>query len=228
METKQSAFRQGLHKASWRMERAKVALENTQKMTDAGLMDNAFVSAFRLSHEIEELALLTRVLPAYTGHPHAAALSEELVANTVPVKIGFTPEGWFGLSIPALLPKKASGSPDYIRTILYPAMRRFFHKKDPISYPDCVLIFRHIYDRARPERVYRDHDNIELNMVADIVALYVMKDDAALKCTHYYCSSAGASDRTEVYVVHQSEFIGWLTAAKSFPDEGVTLLENYP
>ena len=76
--------------------------------------------------------------------------------------------------------------------MLYPAMRRFFAGKLPHIYSDCVLIFRHIYDRNRPERSYRDHDNIELNMVVDIVALYLPPDDAPPRCAHYYCNAQAA------------------------------------
>lgn len=127
-----------------------------------------------------------------------------------------------------LLPKKTIGSKEYVRSLLYPAMSRFFYGKEPVYYPDCVIIFRHVYDRTRPERGYRDHDNLEVKTVTDIVALYVMKDDAALRCRHYYCSTAGDSDRTEIYVLHQSELPEWLETEKSFPDSGVELLKNYP
>lgn len=228
METKPSTFERGLDKAERKLGRVKLALENTKRMAEVGQTESAYASAFSLAYEAEQLTLLTRVLPAYTGNPQAAAQSEQMLMDTVPFKVGFTHQGWFGVSIPALLPKKSKGSPDYIRSILYPAMRRFFYGKEPVSYPDCVLIFRHVYDRARPERAYRDHDNIEINMAADIIALYVMKDDSALRCAHFYCSTAGDSDRTEIYVVHQSEFADWLEAEESFPDEGVELLENYP
>lgn len=222
----QSTFEQGLASATLRISRVKAALGNTQIMADAGLMKHAFTCAFTLAQEVEKLALLARVLPAYTGHPHAAVLYEQMLLDTAPVKIGFTKQGWFGISIPALLPKKTKGSPDYIRSILYPAMNRFFHGKEPVCYPECVLIFRHVYDKNRPEREYRDHDNIELNMVADIVALYVMIDDSALRCAHYYCSTAGSCDRTEVYVVPPSAFASWLKAERTFPEEGVELLKH--
>lgn len=228
METKLSAFEKVMEKADRRLEKTKLALEDTKRMDELGRREEAYALAFTFAYEAEQLALLARVLPAYTGNPQAAAVSEQVMLDTVPVKIGFTSQGWFGVSIPALLPKKSKGSTDYIRSILYPSMRRFFRGKEPVCYPACTLIFRHVYDRNRPERMYRDHDNIELNMVADIIALYVMKDDSALRCTHYYCSAAGDSDRTEVYVVHQSEFKDWLATEKSFPDEGVELLENYP
>jgi len=108
------------------------------------------------------------VLPAYTGHPRAMAMSEEMLIETILIRIGFTREGWFAVFIPALLPKKSKGNADYFRLILYPAIRRFVQEKEPVRYTNCVLIFRHVYDRTRLERRYRDHDNIELNTVADI------------------------------------------------------------
>lgn len=228
METRPSTFEQGLEKAGRRLKRLELSLNNTMSMAQAGMIENAYESSFTLAYESEQLTLLTRALPAYTGRPQAAIVSENLMLGTVPVKIGYTGEGWFGVFIPALLPKKAKGSADYIRLLLYPAMRRFFTGKEPVRYPNCVLIFRHVYDQSRPERRYRDHDNLEINMVADIIALYAMADDAPSCCSHYYCSTAGSGDRTEVYVVHQSEFPQWLEAAKSFPPEGVNLLENYP
>ena len=81
----------------------------------------------------------------------------------------------------------------------------------------------HIYDRNEPERQFRDHDNIELNFVTDTVALFVMTDDAPLRCRHYYCSAAGQAERTEVYVVPAKDFIKWYEAEQTFPEEGVKL-----
>ncbi len=93
----------------------------------------------------------------------------------------------------------------------------------PVRYNNCVLIYRHVYDAARPERQRRDHDNIEINMVSDIVAMYVMPDDGPSICSHYYCSAAGTEDRTEVYVVPRESFPIWLVTEKAMPSEGVKL-----
>ena len=40
-----------------------------------------------------------------------------------------------------------------------------------------MLVYRHVYDKDYPERNMRDHDNIEINQVTDIVALFTMVDD---------------------------------------------------
>ena len=129
------------------------------------------------------------------------------------------------LRLPRLLPRKerGKGSVEYIRGFLGPAMQRFFKEESPVRFDDCVIIYRHIYDREEPERRHRDHDNIETNFVTDIVALYVMTDDAPLRCRHYYCSAAGSKEHTEVYVVSEQDFMRWYEAEKTFPDEGVKL-----
>ena len=143
-------------------------------------------------------------------------------------EMGFTQEGWFSLRIPLLLPKKESGSVNYLRGFLLPAMEEYFRDKPLIRYPKCVLIYRHVYARDCPERRYRDHDNIEINLVSDSVALYTMPDDNPTVCTHFYCSAAGSSERTEVYVVPRQDFGRWLEQEKTMPDRGVALYDFPP
>lgn len=173
-------------------------------------MQVAYEQAMRLEETAERLVLLTRVLPAYTGSDVARLEVDNTMKLCIPVDMGFTAEGWFRLCIPALLPKKGDGSADYIRSFLYPAMQEYFHGKEPVRYTDCVLVYRHVYDRNRPERRMRDHDNTETNMVSDIVAMYVMPDDAPSICSHYECSVMGEDDHTEVYVVPRKDFPQWL------------------
>ena len=165
---------------------------------------------------------------------------ETITAANVPVEIGFTAEGWFSVRLPLLLPKKERGSAEYVRSILLPALRTFFADRPPVRLDNCVLIYRHVYAEDRPERQRRDHDNIEINMVSDCIALYAMTDDAPGLCSHYYCSDApglcshyycstsATVERTEVYVVPQREFAAWLEAEKAMPDEGVKLHDSPP
>ncbi len=203
-------------------------LETTRWLADAGQFDAAFEHAMHLEDTAERVTLLTRALPAYTGRPHARSEVEKVILAAHPVEIGFTAEGWFSLRIPLLLPKKEAGSTEFIRAFLYPAVHRFFKDKEPVRYTDCVLIFRHVYSRDRPERQRRDHDNIEVNMVADIVALYTMPDDGPMVCSWFYCSAAGQDERTEVYVVPKEEFPSWLDVGKAMPDVGMELYEKPP
>lgn len=221
-----STFLQVLDKADTRFKKMQEQSRMARQFYEAGNISQAYEMAMKLEESAERTVLLTRVLPAATGSPHAAMDTANLIALCIPVEIGFTAEGWFGLRIPALLPKKDAGSADYIRSFLYPAMRDFFVGKEPVRFTDCVLVYRHVYDRSRPERRMRDHDNIEINMVSDIVAMYVMPDDGPKFCSHYYCSAGGNEERTEVYVVPKEKFPLWLATEKAMPDKGVALYEN--
>lgn len=205
-----------LDKVETKLQRMKEQAEAIRWFYDNGNLPESYKQALKLEELSEEAVLLTRILPAYTGAVNAMVEVDKIVSNTIPVKIGFTAEGWFSVRIPALLPKKASGSADYIRSYLYPAMRRFFEGKPPVRFKDCVIVYRHVYDQSRPEREMRDHDNIEINMVTDIIAMYVLPDDNPAVCSHYYCSAAGCEDRTEVYVIPKHEFSRWMAEEKGF------------
>ena len=212
------AFSTALGKLESAVKKLDVAVANTRHMYVLGAAELAYAAALRLA----------RALPAYTGSPFASMDVETITAANVPVEIGFTAEGWFGVQLPLLLPKKERGSAEYVRSILLPALRTFFADRPPVRFEDCVLIYRHVYAKDRPERQRRDHDNIEINMVSDCIALYAMTDDAPGLCSHYYCSAAAAAERTEVYVVPQREFTAWLEAEKTMPDEGVKLHDSPP
>ena len=222
----QSDFMRGVEEAQRRLDRAQEELARTKRLAEQSDMAGAFGSAFAFEATMEKLVLLARVLPAYTGHPKAADLTEQLMLDTIPVTMGFSMRGWFCLRIPALMPKKGTVSPVYIQQYLYPAMRRFFKSKPPTSFQSCVLAYRHVYNRSRPERAYRDHDNIELNMVTDIVTLYLLPDDAPKRCAHYYCSASGVEDRTEVYVIPDARFPDWLAAERTDDLEEEKLYET--
>lgn len=221
-----STFQKALDKIDAKIQELHEQAFSVRRSYQDGNIKQAYESALRLEEVSEKTVLLTRALPAYTGNPKARLETENLIKLSIPIEIGFTEEGWFSLRIPALLPKKDAGSADYIRSSLYLAMREFFLDSQPVRYNDCVLIYRHIYARDRPERKKRDHDNIEVNMVSDIVAMYVLPDDGPSVCSHYYCSAQGQSDRTEVYVVPQCGFTEWLENEKQMPEQGVKLYEK--
>ncbi len=215
------------------LDKTEKKIKELQKQFDAvkylfmcNRFDDAYESALTLEEICKKTVLLTRALPTYSGKPHARSDVDDTIRLNIPITIGFTSRNWFSVRIPALLPKKEEGSADYIRFSLYLAMKDFFSNSEPIRYENCVLIYRHIYERDRPERKKRDHDNIEINMVSDIVAMYVMNDDGPATCSHYYCSSDGNEERTEIYVVPEAEFTDFINAEKSMPDEGVKLYEK--
>ena len=131
----------------------------------------AIDDCMKVVRHAEKTALLARALPVYTYHPRPMMMLHQVMEETIPIEIGFTKESWLYLSMPILLPRKEKSSRNYIRDMIYPSLEKAFIKIPyRVCYEDCVLIFRHVYDRKRPERYYRDHDNIELNSVVDAVA----------------------------------------------------------
>ena len=198
-----------------------VKLDWTERRREDALAKS--VSAARIS---EAVTLKTRSLPAHTGHPKAEPLIRQAIAESVPVEVGFTEQDWLCIRLPILLPRKEKSSRSYIRGFLYPALERFAASREKIRYRNCVVVFRHVYDRNRPEREYRDHDNIELNAVVDAIAMFFLVDDTPLECRHYYCSAAGDQERTEVYLVPRSEINRWLDMENDPPGIRQMGLEN--
>ena len=186
----------------------------------------AYDSCFRLAEIVEKTALLTRALPCYTGNPRAQEEMEKCIEENVPVEMGFTIEGWFSVRIPKLLPKKGYGDVNYIRGILWLAIRKFFEEKSVVRYENCVMIYRHVYGPQYNKRYMRDHDNIETYMISDMIAMYVLYDDCPYLCSNYDCTAEGEAERTEIYVVPQAEFTDWLKAEKTMPKEGIKLYET--
>lgn len=225
MKIRKSAFEAAILKARKRLSKLDDELQITYRLAASGNIKQAYDMALKAEDTSENLTLLMRSIPAYTGNPKALEDATEVMRVNVPIELGYTREGWFVLRMPLLLPKKSEGSASYIRSFLYPAMKEFFENTYPIRYQDCVLVYRHVYDESRPERAYRDHDNIELNMVTDVVAMYVMEDDSPLNCRHYYCSAKGTKERTEVYVIPRTEFSDFLFVEHTIPDMGVKLYE---
>lgn len=149
----------------------------------------------------ERLIFQLRNLATYSGDKEACEAVVRNIQETALVEVGYTEEGWFRLSIPALLPRKEKGNPEYVRSLIYPAMSDFFTGKQIEKFKDCTLVYLHTYDVNRPKREWRDHDNVEVNAVTDIVALFVMLDDSPHICEHYYASKSGTENRTEVFVL---------------------------
>ena len=185
------------------------ALENKCQFEDA------CEETFRLEDATEKLMAMVRGLPACTGHPKAKERVNAIIAANVPVSAEYTPEGWFKLCMPALLPKKERGNANYILGYLYPAMERFVADNARRDFNNSVIIFRHIYDRDRPEKLFRDHDNIEINAVVDVLALYLLRSDSPMRLSHFYESACGEADGTEVYIVERYDYQRFLTALEN-------------
>jgi hypothetical protein len=175
-------------------------------LAENGQREEANEESFHLVVEAEKLTNLTRELIASTGRPNAREMLNEHILKSVPVSIKYTPEGWFMMSMPALMPCRKRGNMDYLRGYLYPFLERFMEENPRREFGKSVIVFRHIYDHERPERQFRDHDNYEINTVVDAVAFYLLPSDGPMYLDHFYCTAPGEADGTEVYLVPWEDF----------------------
>ncbi len=129
-----TTFLEVLEKAARSLNRLTEQVKTARRLADIGRLDTALDYAAHLADTAERLTLLTRALPCYTGRPAAKEDVRKVMREAIPVKIGFTAQGWFSLRIPPLLPQKAQGSVDYLRDYLYSAMQGFFRGKAPVQY----------------------------------------------------------------------------------------------
>ena len=218
-------FIDSLNKVSMLILDARQSAETIKILCEKGDNMEAYEESFRLERLAEKLALHTRKLPVYTGHPKALIQTEYVLEEETLVEIGYTEEGWFSLRLPLLLPHKSSGDVDYLKEALYPVVGRYIvdNRSTGRIYGPVIMIFRHVYSEDFPERKRRDHDNVEVKALADIVTLSMLVDDAPAYCSHYYCSGVGNEERTEVYLVPKEEFEQWIAKEKTMSKEGVKL-----
>ena len=111
-----------------------------------------------------------------SGRPNASLVVDQIVKDVAPVEIGFNEKGWFRLKMSSLPPKELASNANYIRDVLY-AQLADYHRNVGIQkrFHRCVIIFNHIYRFDVPEKQYRDHDNIELNIFDALDELEIMR-----------------------------------------------------
>ena len=173
----------------------------------------------------EKACLRMRKFPAYLGNPNAMKEVQEIIDEVMNVEIGYTEQGWFCVRMPFLLPKKESGSSEYVKNMLYSPLSKFFKNKVREVPKQAVLVYRHVYEESHPEKQMRDHDNIEINQVSDCIVLWAMEDDSPKYCEHFYMSAMGDKSRTEVYVIPREEFGEFVKIRDNMPKEGVKLYD---
>lgn len=209
--------------------RARSIIADTQtarQAYDSYETDIANEYAMRIEDTAERLTLTARELPVCTWKAGAKEEVENQYSEIIKIKIGFTQTGFLAVIMPLLLPKKERGSAEYIRQNLNTALSKFFSGKPYLKMRDVFIVYRHVYDERFPERKKRDHDNIEINMVNDCIATFVLEDDAPELCNHCYMSAVGNEERTEVYIVPKEQIREWFDFEKTIPKEGVKLSSN--
>lgn len=161
---------------------------------------NTLKSELALQKVSEELCNAARLLPTFL-HEDAHPLIVETMEDGLDIKYEYKEdENVFIARIPSLLPKKERGSARWIRATVQATLREFVARErlNPLE-GEFVVIFNHVYSHER--RAMRDHDNIEVNVTMDAIALFLLKDDSPYYVDHFHCSCFGENDQTNIYLV---------------------------
>ena len=173
--------------------------------------DEFLKTALSIQVNAEKLCLKARLLPLRSGHPMAMEMVKDNISSAVNISIYPVFRNWMKITIPALLPKKETGGVEYIRDSLNEALNKYFKNKEKNIYSEpVILIFNHIYSKWYNGRRFRDHDNIEINAVADLITLNFLSDDNPTNCQHFQYTTEGEEDSTVIYLVPYSDFSFWV------------------
>lgn len=199
-----------LNKLSNLLKTMKFKLESYEKFV-------AYEISLEYAKEAEKLTNKARLMPIASGYTNALNEVENIIVENTNSKVGYLKDNIFYMQIPALLPKKESGNPSYIRATTKYILEDYFKRNEKKRIEEkVVIVVKHNYSKDRDYREYRDHDNIELNAVIDLLALYVLVDDSPKRCDHYYLSDIDKYDNTEIFIVPENIFLnGFLKDIKS-------------
>lgn len=200
-------------------------LVNEQRFADAyNIAIKAAVTAEKFTLVARELALHIPCL----NHMYDTAWEqcEALPAESLNVEIGYTLQGWLALSVPTLLPHKEGGGSEYLRGILYPAIKEFSRKNFTPNLQKYYIIYRFVCAKQY-QRTAFDCDNYEINFVTDSMAMMLPCNDDPNHCSYLMTSTITDSpipnSRTEVYIVPPSELPEWLSWEPTIPPGGPEL-----
>ncbi len=175
--------------------------------------ENAFSEILELQKKTEQIANKGRSLPLVYANPKIQKKIETniIINQNLKLKIDISND-FVEMQLPFLLNKKESGSPAFIKNTLYAGLNNAFENA-PDNFKkfdeEMVIVFEHCY--VNNYLSYRDHDNIDINMIIDILCSFFLKDDSPKKLSHLYFSSFDSDiNKTKVYLVKKMDLIKFL------------------
>ena len=120
--------------------------------------------------------------------------------------------------LPCLMPKRKNKSNDFIAGPLFGALTEFIlGRQQPFEkFKHCVICITHIYDKAlMSRRKVRDHDNMEIKGIIDVINLFLLTDDTGSLCDIYSASKIGDNDLTQITILEKDLFPEWILNHKN-------------
>lgn len=162
----------------------------------------------KAAREAEWIALKLRhlvyTLPFTRGREYLPQAAE-----TIGIKIEQR-EGMYEIVLPGLMPKrKSTRGTEYLIDPLMAALDKYVQEHGVVRFPHSTVCFIMVYDRTLPERRIRDYDNLELKVVLDAVAAFLMDSDGGLLCDAYHSTELGETDCTRMFVMDSRCYPRW-------------------
>lgn len=203
-------FKDSLQKLSDKNNKLAKSLSLIEVFYNSGDFEKTINELYNMVRISEDLTERARVLPIFTGYPKAKEDVSDIVIDSLGIKINYN-DNVLHIHMNSLLPKKEKekARAGYIRASSIMAFDKYYkqHQFEVIDEP-VVVIFKHNY--SIENRQWRDHDNIETNVVMDAIALYFLTDDTSKTCDNLHFSQKSNENSTDIFIVLQKELINWL------------------
>jgi len=148
----------------------------------------------------------------------------ERSANELDIRVSSDTKGIIDISLPCLIPNRKKKPTDFITAPLSAALERFVLVRQPIfeRFKHCVICITHIYNKSMYNNGRkRDHDNIEIKGIIDVINTFLLTDDTGNLCDIYNSSEFSDEDSTQITIIKKDMFLEWIidtnTSRKTIP-----------
>jgi len=144
----------------------------------------------------------------------------EQVSNALGIQIYQSDSGIVEITLPCLIPKRRKKDMKFLTDPLVSELSKFVLNRQLINpfekFRHCTICITHLYDKAKSKRMLvRDHDNIELKAIMDVINTFLLTDDSGVYCNTYHSSCIGEANMTRVSIMKSDLFPEWILRHKN-------------
>ena len=162
------------------------------------------------------------------------------IADELGITVEHDADGIIEITIPCLIPHRRKKQSGFIIEPLYAALERFVSagslgvvssEADPLDldigssdgrhampferFKHCVICITHVYDKELfGKGRKRDHDNIEIKGIIDVINTFLLTDDNESLCDIYTTSELSDQDITCISIMKKDMFSEWVKRHK--------------
>jgi len=135
----------------------------------------------------------------------------ESAANELGIIVEYDSDGVVDITIPCLIPGRKKKPTEFITAPLFATLERFIIERQATQpferFTHCVISITHVYDKLLFGRGRkRDHENIEIKGIIDVINAFLLTDDNGFLCNIYSASEFSDADFTRISIMEQDMF----------------------